>query len=81
MGGRGSVAKEDGIQPHYLGTQKLAHTHAHHHVLAAENTAKAIIRVENFPFQVPETCSPRWQLVAYYSLELWRNGRVLFVPF
>ena len=70
MSVQGSVVKEDSILALLFRTQKLAPTHAHHHVLAAENTAKEIIRLENSPFQVPETCSPRWQLVAYYSLEL-----------
>ena len=59
------------IKIYHLETQKLAQTHAHHHVLVAEDTAKATIRMENSPFQVLETCSPRWQLGAYYSLACW----------
>lgn len=47
-------------QLYYLGTQKLAQTHAHHHMLVAENTAEAAVRMENSLFLKPAAQGGSW---------------------
>lgn len=72
MNAPSATAKENSISAYYLETQKLAQTHAHHHMLAAENTAKAVIRMEN-SFQVPK---PAAQGGSWWPIIPWSSGEM-----
>lgn len=70
MNAQHSIVKENSVSANYLETQKLAQTRAHHHMLAAENTAEAVIRMEN-SFQVPK---PAAQGGSWWPAIPWSSG-------
>lgn len=77
MNAQHSIAKENSVSENYLETQKLAQTHTHHHMLAAENTAEAVIRMEN-SFQVPK---PAAQGGSWWPAIPWSSGAMEEVCF
>lgn len=81
LGVQGSIAKEDSISALLFRNTKVGSYQRPPPCAGSWEHCKGNNQDGKFPFQVPKTCSPRWQLVAYYSLECWWKGRVLLVQF